>query len=38
MSIDYTRDELLTDFGKTTLRDRYLLPSEGSPQRIYACR
>jgi|TARA_R110000822_G_scaffold91216_7_gene210431 ribonucleoside-diphosphate reductase alpha chain len=32
MSIDYTRDELLTDFGKTTLRDRYLLPSEGSPQ------
>ena len=23
-----TRDELLTDFGKTTLQDRYLLPGE----------
>ena len=30
--IDYDRDELLTDFGKTTLKDRYLLPDETSPQ------
>ena len=30
--IDYDRDELLTDFGKTTLKDRYLLPEETSPQ------
>ena len=32
MTIDYDRDELLTDFGKTTLKDRYLLPDETSPQ------
>jgi len=32
MTIDYNRDELLTDFGKTTLKDRYLLPQEESPQ------
>jgi ribonucleoside-diphosphate reductase alpha chain len=32
MTIDYNRDELLTDFGKTTLKDRYLLPEETSPQ------
>ncbi len=30
--IDYERDNLLTDFGKTTLKDRYLLPDEHSPQ------
>ena len=30
--IDCSRDELLTDFGKTTLKDRYLLPTEDSPQ------
>ena len=30
--IDYSRDDLLTDFGKTTLKDRYLLPEETSPQ------
>src|ERR687892_618445 len=26
---DAKRDELLTEFGKETLRDRYLLPGEG---------
>ncbi|HVI05804.1 MAG TPA: ribonucleotide reductase N-terminal alpha domain-containing protein, partial [Sphingomicrobium sp.] len=26
---DASRDELLTEFGKETLRDRYLLPGEG---------
>jgi len=30
--INYERDNLLTDFGKTTLKDRYLLPEEESPQ------
>ena len=30
--INYERDNLLTDFGKTTLKDRYLLPEEKSPQ------
>jgi len=30
--INYERDDLLTDFGKTTLKDRYLLPEETSPQ------
>ncbi|KAF0187094.1 MAG: ribonucleoside-diphosphate reductase alpha chain [Hyphomonadaceae bacterium] len=28
VNIDRSRDELLTDFGKTTLEDRYLLPGE----------
>jgi len=27
---DAARDELLTEFGKETLRDRYLLPGEGN--------
>ena len=30
--MDYNKDNLLTDFGKTTLKDRYLLPDEQSPQ------
>ena len=28
VEIDSARDELLTEFGKETLRDRYLLPGE----------
>ena len=28
VEVDRTRDALLTDFGKTTLKDRYLLPGE----------
>ena len=28
VTVDHGRDALLTDFGKETLRDRYLLPSE----------
>ncbi len=28
VEVDHGRDELLTDFGKETLRDRYLLPGE----------
>jgi len=30
--VDYSRDELLTPFGIATLKDRYLLPHEKSPQ------
>ena len=30
--MEYSRDSLLTDFGKKTLQDRYLLPEETSPQ------
>lgn len=33
--MDYSRDELLTQFGKTTLQDRYLLPEENSPQEAF---
>jgi ribonucleoside-diphosphate reductase alpha chain len=32
---DYSRDGLLTEFGKATLKDRYLLPSETSPQDLF---
>ena len=28
VEVDHSRDSLLTDFGKTTLQDRYLLPGE----------
>src|SRR5688500_1032319 len=28
VEVDHSRDELLTDFGKETLKDRYLLPGE----------
>ncbi len=28
VTVDHTRDALLTDFGKDTLKDRYLLPGE----------
>ncbi len=28
VEVDHARDSLLTDFGKTTLQDRYLLPGE----------
>ena len=36
MNIDYSRDDLLTHYGKTTLKDRYLLPEETSPQDAFA--
>jgi ribonucleoside-diphosphate reductase alpha chain len=29
LEVDHARDALLTDFGKETLKDRYLLPGEG---------
>ena len=36
IKIDYTRDSLMTEFGRKTLEDRYLLPSEKSPQDAFA--
>jgi ribonucleoside-diphosphate reductase alpha chain len=32
INIEYSRDEYLTESGKTILKDRYLLPTEASPQ------
>lgn len=36
ITIDYSRDALLSDFGLATLKDRYLLPHETSPQEAFA--
>lgn len=36
MNIDYSRDSLLTDFGVETLKDRYMVPGELSPQDAFA--
>lgn len=36
MNIDYSRDSLLTSFAKETLKDRYMIPGEGSPQDAFA--
>lgn len=33
--LDYSRDELLTNFGKATLEDRYLKSNEKSPQNAF---
>jgi ribonucleoside-diphosphate reductase alpha chain len=34
-NVEYERDNLLTNFGKKTLEDRYLLPEETSPQEAF---
>lgn len=36
ITIDYSRDDKLTDAAKATLRDRYMLPEEQSPQDAFA--
>jgi ribonucleoside-diphosphate reductase alpha chain len=36
VQIDLSRDALLTEFGRKTLEDRYLLPAEKSPQEAFA--
>lgn len=36
INIDYSRDKLLTKAAKVTLADRYLLPTEKSPQDAFA--
>jgi len=36
IKMDYSRDRLLSEFGRKTLEDRYLLPGERSPQEAFA--
>ncbi len=36
MEIKYSRDNLLTEFGIKTLKDRYMIPGETSPQDAFA--
>jgi len=36
ITIDYSRDENITLFGRATLNDRYLMPEEKSPQESFA--
>ena len=36
IKIDYNKDALLDEFAMTTLRDRYMLPNENSPQDAFA--
>ena len=36
IAIDYGRDRLLSDFGVKTLKDRYLIDGENSPQEAFA--
>lgn len=36
MKIDYSRDSLLDEFGIKTLKDRYMVPGETSPQEAFA--
>ena len=36
MILDYSRDELFEEFGLQTLKDRYMLPEETSPQERFA--
>ena len=36
IKIDYKRDSLLDEFALATLRDRYMIPGEESPQEAFA--
>ena len=36
VKIDYSKDSLLDEFAITTLRDRYMIPGEESPQEAFA--
>lgn len=36
VKIDYSKDELLDEFAITTLKDRYMVPGEESPQEAFA--
>ena len=36
VKIDYSKDSLLDDFAKATLKDRYMVPGETSPQEAFA--
>ena len=36
LKIDYSKDSLLTEFSKHTLKDRYMVWDENSPQEAFA--
>ena len=36
VKIDYSKDSLLDEFAITTLKDRYMVPGEVSPQEAFA--
>ena len=36
VKIDYSKDSLLDEFAITTLKDRYMVPGEESPQEAFA--
>lgn len=36
VKIDYSKDSLLDEFAKATLKDRYMIPGEESPQEAFA--
>ena len=36
VKIDYSRDSLLDEFAHATLKDRYMIPGETSPQEAFA--
>ena len=36
VKIDYSKDSLLDEFAITTLKDRYMIPGEESPQEAFA--
>ena len=36
VKIDYSKDKLLDEFAHATLRDRYMIPGENSPQEAFA--
>ena len=36
VKIDYSKDSMLDEFAITTLKDRYMIPGEESPQEAFA--
>ena len=36
VKIDYSKDSLLDELAHATLRDRYMIPGENSPQEAFA--
>ena len=36
IKIDYSKDALLDEFAHATLKDRYMIPGENSPQEAFA--
>ena len=36
IKIDYSKDEIIDEFAMATLKDRYMIPGEESPQEAFA--